>query len=338
MIITRAPLRISFIGGGTDIKEFYERYPGRVLSSTIDKFVYIVANPGVFSRQFIIKYSETEIVDFPSEFKHDRFKHALIDLEVDNGIEIASFADLPSKTGLGSSSTFSVALMKALYASKGKKISKEDAAQAACKLEIDLLKEPIGKQDQYAAAYGGLNMIQFNQDGTVTVEPIFIDFEFRSALEDHLVLFYTGITREASSVLSEQKGKIDDKFELYKKLSDSVLVFKEKLVARDLRGMAEILHEGWMTKKKLASSITNSATDELYETATHAGAWGGKLLGAGGGGCLLFMAPPEDHVGLKKALEDKAKQLGLGDARIIKFSLSHSGVDVLFNSSHNNHV
>lgn len=339
MIITRAPLRISFVGGGTDIAQFYSKYPGRVISTTIDKFVYVVANPGVFSKQFIIKYTETEIANHPSEFKHDRFKEALISLGVEEGIEIASFADLPAKTGLGSSSSFSVALMKALYATKGEKISKSKTAEAACGLEIDILKEPIGKQDQYAAAYGGLNMIQFNQDGTVEVEPIFIDFHFKSELEDHMLLFYTGVTRSASGVLSEQKKSMDDKFEMYKKMSDSVLIFKDKLVAKDIKGMATMLHDGWEMKKKLSDGISNKNIDELYNTACAAGAWGGKMLGAGGGGCLFFLASPEKHQAIKHALEAKAKELNLNDATMIKFGLSQSGVDVLFNSSTNyNHV
>lgn len=339
MIITRAPLRISFVGGGTDIKEFYTKYPGRVISTTIDKFVYVVANPGVFSKNFIIKYSETEIAKHPSEFKHDRFKEALIALGVQEGIEVASFADLPAKTGLGSSSSFSVALMKALHASKGEKISKKKTAEAACELEIDILKEPIGKQDQYAAAYGGLNMIQFNQDGSVEVEPIFIDFRFKSELEDHMLMFFTGVTRSASDVLAEQKKSMDDKFEVYKKMSDSVLVFKEKLLKKDIKGMATMLHDGWTMKKTLSEGITNSNVNSLYDSACAAGAWGGKMLGAGGGGCLFFLAPPEKHLAIKHALEDKARELDLKEATMIKFELSQSGVDVLFNSSTNyNHV
>lgn len=339
MIITRAPLRISFVGGGTDIAKFYSKYPGRVISTTIDKFVYVVANPGVFSKKFIIKYSETEIADHPSEFKHDRFKEALVSLGVEDGIEIASFADLPAKTGLGSSSSFSVALMKALYASKGEKISKAKTAEAACELEIDILKEPIGKQDQYAAAYGGLNMIQFNEDGSVEVEPIFIDFQFKSELEDHMLLFFTGVTRSASDVLTEQKKSMDEKFEMYKKMSDSVLLFKEKLLKKDIKGMATMLHDGWIMKKSLSAGISNSSIDSLYELACTTGAWGGKMLGAGGGGCLFFLAPPEKHTAIKHALEAKAKDLNLKDATIIKFGLSQSGVDVLFNSSTNyNHV
>ncbi|MDQ5962365.1 MAG: hypothetical protein QG653_172 [Patescibacteria group bacterium] len=332
MIITRAPLRISFVGGGTDIKEFYSRYPGRVISTTIDKFVYIVSNQNTFSGKYILKYFQTEIANHPSEFKHDRFKEALLHIGIDNGIEIASFADLPSKTGLGSSSSFSVALMKALYANQGKKISKEQAAQSACELEIDILKEPIGKQDQYASAYGGLNVITFNTDGTVDVEPIFMDFKFKSKFENHMMLFFTGMTRSAGSVLGEQKKKIDNNFETYKKMSDSVLEFKDKLLNEDIKGMAEMLHEGWQRKKTLASSITNSETDVLYEKAIKNGAWGGKILGAGGGGCLLFIAPPEKQQKIQEALDAEAKKVGLVDFKRIHFGLTSSGVDILFNS------
>ncbi len=338
MIITRAPLRISFVGGGTDIEDFYKKYTGRVLSVTIDKFVYIVANPGVFSKQFIIKYSETESVFDPKEFKHDRFKEAIIKTGIKEGTEIATFADLPSKTGLGSSSSFSVALMKALYALQGKKLSKEDAAQAACELEIDILKEPIGKQDQYAAAYGGFNIIEFKKDGSVTVEPLFLDYTFKSKLEEHCMLFFTGMTRSASTVLSDQKKKLKDNLETYKKMSDSVPVMKEKLLAQDIKGVAEMLHEGWMQKKSLSSLISNTATDDLYETALKYGAWGGKLLGAGSGGCLLLIVPPEKHAKVRTELEKKATKLKLEGAKDIHFNFTQGGVDVLFNSSQEKYV
>lgn len=333
MIITRAPLRISFVGGGTDIEEFYSRYPGRVISTTIDKFVHIVVNQNTFSGKFIVKYVETESVDHPSAFKHDRFREALVSMNINEGVEIASFADLPAKVGLGSSSSFSVALMKALYAYRGEKISKEKSASAACELEIELLKEPIGKQDQYAAAYGGLNMFTFNTDGSVTVEPVFTDFRFRSKFENHMMLFFTGMTRSAGEILKEQKKSIDDKFETYKQMSDSVLDFVDLIKKEDLKGMAKMLHEGWERKKTLSGSISNGHTDTLYEVAVKAGAWGGKILGAGGGGCLLFMADPKDQQKIQEAIEKKAEELKLEGFKRIKFGLTSSGADILFNSS-----
>jgi D-glycero-alpha-D-manno-heptose-7-phosphate kinase len=333
MIITRAPLRISFLGGGTDIKEFYSKYPGRVISSSIDKFVYVVTNPNTFSNKFVLKYSETENVEKLEDIKHDRFRSALLKANIKYGVEIASFADLPSKTGLGSSSSFSVALSKALNAENGLKLSKSKAAEEACDLEIEILKEPIGKQDQYAASYGGLNVITFNTDGTVLVDPIYLDYTLKSSLESHLMLFFIGITRSAGDVLADQKKKIDDNFEIYKKMSDSVLEFRDKLVSGDFKGMGDMLHEGWMRKRGLGSSVTNSTIDSLYDESIKLGSWGGKLLGAGGGGCLLLMVPPEKQKVFQFELEKSAKSMGLSGFKRINFSLSSSGADVLFNSN-----
>lgn len=336
MIITRAPLRISFVGGGTDIKDFYQKYPGRVISSTIDKHVYTVINYGRLLDSFVIKYMETEKATHPSEFKHSRFRETMLRLNVvEPGLEIASFADLPGNTGLGSSSSFTVALLKAINAHHGIAINKQQAAELACEIEIDILKEPIGKQDQFAAAYGGFNVFQFNPDGTVDVDPIFIDYKVRANLEDHAVLFFTGITRSASTVLSEQKTSMADKFETYKQMSDSVLVFRDKLIAGDMRGMAEMLHEGWERKKSLSGGISTNAIDDLYTEARKLGAWGGKVLGAGGGGCLFFIAPPETHAVIGAGLRAQAEKLGMVGFKKIDFDFSQSGADVLFNSLSN---
>lgn len=333
MIITRAPLRISFVGGGTDIQDFYQKYPGRVISSTIDKHVYTAINHGNLLDSFVIKYMDTETAKHPSEFKHSRFRETMVRLNVVSpGLEIASFADLPGNTGLGSSSSFTVALLKAINAHHGIAISKQQAAELACEIEIDILKEPIGKQDQYAAAYGGFNVFQFNPDGTVDVEPIFIDYKVRADLEDHVLLFFTGITRSASSVLSEQKTTMTEKFETYKQMSDSVLIFKDLLKEGDMQGMAAMLHEGWERKKSLSGAISNSAIDELYLTAQKHGAWGGKVLGAGGGGCLFFIAPPEKHATIGAGLRAQAEKLNLDGFKKIDFDFSQSGSDVLFNS------
>jgi D-glycero-alpha-D-manno-heptose-7-phosphate kinase len=338
MIISRAPLRISFLGGGTDLKDFYSRYPGRVISTTIDKFVYIVVNPGVLLNQFIIKYTETEHAKHPREFKHNLFREALLKLNISQSLEIASFAELPARTGLGSSSSFSVALLKALYAFLGRAVSKAEAARAASELEIEILKDPIGKQDHYAAAFGGFNIFQFNSDGTVEVEQVFLDFQARAALESHLLLYYTGMTRSASSVLLDQRGKILENFETYKKMSDSVLEFKKKLLAGDLKGMAGMLHEGWLMKKSLSSKISNSEINDLYEAGLNAGAFGGKVLGAGGGGCLLLVAPPEKHGQIVAALDQTAAAAGLLDSCRIPLKLIQSGADILFNSTTSNYA
>ncbi len=339
MLISRAPLRISFVGGGTDIKDFYSEYPGRVISTTIDKYVYVVINHAEFLNEFMLKYSQTEIVKNIDDIQHNRFREALKEVGIrSGGMEIASFADLPSKTGLGSSSSFSVALIKALYANKGKKISKEQVAREACKLEIDILKEPIGKQDQYAVAYGGLNIFQFNKDDTVTVEPVFVDFKTQADFEEHMLFFYTGITRSASSVLSEQKSKIKENFEIYKKMSDSVYEFRDKLIAGDFKALGEMLHHAWTWKKKLSSKMSGGEIDALYESALRKGAWGGKVLGAGGGGCLLFLAPPKKHAAIRQELSSVAESFGLKDSRLINFMLTNSGADVLFNTANNDHA
>lgn len=334
MIITRAPMRISFVGGGTDIREFYERYPGRVLSSTIDKYVYIVLNHARLLDMLMVKYSETEIVDSLDNLKHGRFREGLQTMGIAwQGLEIASFADLPVRTGLGSSSSFSVALFKALHAHQDEPIDKIRLAELACALEIDLLKEPIGKQDQYAAAFGGFNVFQFNADGTVDTEPVYIDYKVRAALEEHSFLFFTGITRDTKNVLGEQKNTMADKFEVYKAMSDSVPVFKEKLERGDIRGMAEMLHEGWERKRSLANTISNTILDDLYTSACNGGAWGGKVLGAGGGGCLFFIAPPETHAALLQSLSERAAAAGLNGYKKIEFDFSQSGTDILYNSS-----
>lgn len=332
MIIARAPMRISFVGGGTDLADFYHRYPGRVLSTTIDKFLYLVINSAYHMDKVVVKYNKSEIVNHPSELEHDRFKAALLQFDITRGIEIASMADVSSGTGLGSSSTFSVALMKGLSVYKGQSMSQLGAAEAACRLEIDVLKEPIGKQDQYAAAIGGLNIIQFNPDETVNIEPIFLHYAKVTELENHMLLFYTGLSRAASSVLSEQRAKIEKNFETYKKMSDSVYDFRDKLMVGNIHGLADILQEAWLRKKTLASNVSNLTIDDLYQAGLTAGAWGGKILGAGGGGCLLFLASPSVHQNIRESLGFMAQQKGLIDFKEIFVKLSKGGVEVLLNN------
>ncbi len=336
MLLVRAPLRISFVGGGTDLPDFYHRSTGRVISATIDKFIYLAIKPTPLLNKFIVKYQSVETVFHPRELSHDRIREALLSLGISQGLEVASFADIPAKTGLGSSSSFSVALMKGLCAYKGKTISKNQAAEAASWLEIDRLKEPIGKQDQYAAAHGGFNIFEFNTDDTVGVEPVLLDFKKRALLESHILLFFTGITRAASSVLGEQKSKIDKNFETYKQMAASVYDFKTKLLMGDILGMANMLHEAWARKKSLASNVSSSTIDTLYQSAIHAGASGGKILGAGGGGCLFLLALPEKHDNIRTRLKEAAKQNSLHDFQEIPVKFTQSGTDILFNSMHQN--
>jgi D-glycero-alpha-D-manno-heptose-7-phosphate kinase len=331
MILVRAPLRISFVGGGTDLPQFYEKHPGRVVSATIDKYVYVLVNPTPLVDKFTIKYQKTEIVDHPGQLEHTRLKAALLDLGlVKSGLEVGSFADLPAKTGLGSSSSFSVALLRGLHAHLGRTLSNRQAAEEASRLEIELVQEPIGKQDQYAAAFGGLNIFQFNADGSVDVDPVLVDYRKRAVLEEHLLLFFTGITRPASSVLSEQRSRVDQHLDTYVAMADSVPEFARRVLEGDVRGMAHMLHEGWIRKRTLASSVSSSVLDGLYETGLGSGAWGGKILGAGGGGCLLFLAPPTSHPAVRRALSDRAAKEGLEGFKEIDVHLVQSGTDLVY--------
>jgi D-glycero-alpha-D-manno-heptose-7-phosphate kinase len=333
MIISRAPMRVSFIGGGTDLPEFYTKYQGRVISSAIDKFVSIAINHAPFTNHVAARYSVSEEVDHPSQLKHSRIREVLLGLNISSNIEIASFAPIPAKTGLGSSSSFSVALIKGLHSYLGKKLDKKTAAEEACRLEIDILKEPIGKQDQYAAAYGGFNVLNFNADGSVDVEPVLLDYKKRLALQEHMILIFLGTTRDASSVLSEQRSRTGDNFEILKRMSDSVPVFKDLLLQADFKRAGEMLDEAWSMKKQLASKISNVSIDRLYETAMHNGAWGGKILGAGGAGCLMLFAPPPLRTSLVEQLKKAAFAEGMPGASEIPVSFVQTGAEVLFNST-----
>ncbi len=335
MIIVRAPLRISFVGGGTDLATFYRQSPGRVLSGAIDKYVYVTIAEIPF-KKIAVRYAEGERVDHPRELKHKRIREALLDLGLESHLEIGTFSNLPGQTGLGSSSAFSVALIKGLNLLKKNKIDTATCAEGACRLEIDLVGEPIGKQDQYASAFGGINVIQFNPDESVTVEPQLLGFKERLDLENNLVLFFTGITREAASVLTEQKQKTTSgiNIETLKKMADSVSDFKDALFAGDFKRLGAMLHEGWLRKKSLASNMSNPAIDDLYDSALASGAWGGKILGAGGGGCLLFVVDPQKRGAVEETLRKVARKHGLSDADVIPFSFVHSGVEVVTNSAH----
>jgi D-glycero-alpha-D-manno-heptose-7-phosphate kinase len=332
MIITRAPMRISFLGGGTDLPDFYKRYPGRAISTAIDSYVYIVLNRTPLVHKVSARYSISETVDHPSKLQHTRIKAALLDLDITRNIEIGSFAPLPAKTGLGSSSSFSVALLKGLCAFTGRKTDRREIAEAACRLEIDLLKEPIGKQDQYAAAFGGFNVFQFDANGSVDVKSVLLDYKKSLGLEDHLSLFFTGITRSASSVLSEQKSNIDKKFETLKKMSDSVPEFQDRLLAGDFRGLGEMLHMGWLQKKTLASNVSNGIIDDLYDAGMSAGAWGGKVVGAGGGGCVMFLSSLEKKDAIQKAVSVVAEKNGLHEFSRIPVNFVQSGVEIIYNT------
>ncbi len=321
MIITRTPFRVSFVGGGTDFEEFFRKYPGRVLSTSIDKYIYVTLNPR-FEGNIRVSYSKTENVDHREQIKHPLVRAALEEVGIEKGIEITSVGDIPGKgTGLGSSSSFTVGLLNGLYSFLGKYIPPDVLAEKACHIEINKAKSPIGKQDQYAVAFGGLNLITFNCDGKVEVEPIYLSPKLKEDFQNHLLLFYTGLQRSAYPILSEQKENINKKFEFLKRLSDLVPVFNNYLEKGDFKKMGEIIHQNWLMKKELSSGISNSQIEEMYNLARDSGAWGGKILGAGGGGFLLVIAPPENQPKIKKALQK---------FKLTPFRFSEAGSTIVF--------
>ena len=303
MIITKTPFRVSFAGGGSDMAPFYKKYGGCVLSTSINKYMYLSIHPYFDEGKTLLKYSENELVDAPSKIRHRIFRQVLSDMRV-HGVEISSTADVPGGTGLGSSSAFTVGLLHTLFCYQGKYVSKGKLAELACRVEIEKLGNPIGKQDQYAASYGGLNFIRFNWDDSVTVEPLRMPVDAYRRLERNLVMFYTGETRSANAILAEQKKNIreDIKARNLREMCGLAERMRESLLSGDLSGFGAILHEGWRRKRELAGGISTPAIDELYALALRHGAEGGKLLGAGGGGFLLFYCPEERQAELERAM------------------------------------
>ncbi len=335
MIIVRAPLRISFVGGGTDLSDFYHFSSGKVISATIDKYVYAAINPAPLLKGITARYSITEVVKTPRELKNDRIRETMIYLEIGDNMEIGAFSHLPVGTGLGGSSAFTVTLVKGLSTYLGKRLDKKEVAEIACKIEIDILKEPIGKQDQYAAAFGGFNIFQFNPDETVDVYPILLDYKKRVDLENHMLVFFTGISRQASSVLAEQKTNMHNQIKNLKSMVDLVDLFKKKLMKGDFEALGKLLHENWLKKKLLASKISNQVIDHLYQTGIEGGAWGGKVLGAGGGGCILFLVPLQKKEKIRDTIKLQAQKLKLSDFKEVPVKFVQSGVEIVSNSSFN---
>jgi D-glycero-alpha-D-manno-heptose-7-phosphate kinase len=296
MIISRTPLRISFVGGGTDLPAFYKHDKGAVVSATIDKYIYITVN-GRFDNSIRASYSVTEIVTEVDQLKHELIREAIKMAGLDGGLEITSIGDVPAGTGLGSSSSYTVGLLNALYAYQGVLLPPDMLAKKACQIEIDICGKPIGKQDQYAAAFGGLNYIEFYKD-RVTVCPI-----PNMKVVNNCLLFYLGSVRSADEILEDQRGRLAEKEAVYRKMA--VLAAQMDVFLRngvDKTGM--FLHQNWELKKTLSPLISNPRIDEYYERARKAGAEGGKVSGAGGGGFLLLYAPKNRHSAIKEALSD----------------------------------
>ena len=305
MIISRTPLRVSFLGGGSDLPTYYQRHGGAVLSTAIDQSVYVTVSRK-FDNAVRVSYSRTEEVGHASEVQHPLVREALKMLGIDGGIEITSIADIPAKgTGLGSSSSFTVGLLNALHAYCGRHVPAEKLALESCLIEIERCGEPIGKQDQYAAAFGGFNFIRFHPDERVEVNKIFCSPSAISSLQDRLLFFYTGITRSASGLLQRQSQEIATNARKSQAMANMVRLAEEaytQLCAGNVSTLGEMLHDAWQVKKRLTNGISNAAVDEAYQAAIDAGAKGGKLLGAGGGGFLMLYAEPARHDEIRRAL------------------------------------
>jgi D-glycero-alpha-D-manno-heptose-7-phosphate kinase len=305
MIVSCAPFRVSFAGGGSDIASFYRKSRGAVLSCALAKYSFIVIHPFFSAGKYHLKYNRTELVDRLDEIQHPILREALRMQAIEPGLEIVSVADIPGGTGLGSSSSFAVALINALYAYRGIFRPKDTLASEACILEIERLGEPIGKQDQYAAAFGGVNLIEFERHGGVTVQPLLLPPAVLSALEGNLMLFYTGGQRDARVVLSEQVAAIENDAAVVARMQqmvDLAYEMRDLLLAGKLDAFGDALHRGWEMKRSISAQISTSAIDDLYAQARAAGALGGKLAGAGGGGFLLLYCPRAAQARVRKAL------------------------------------
>jgi len=321
MIISRTPFRVSFAGGGTDLAAFYRAEAGAVTSCTIDKYMFITVNKR-FDATIRVSYSRTEIVDRVEDLAHPIVREAMQLTGLTRGLEITSIADLPAGTGMGSSSAFTVGLLNALHAYAGRHTSAEQLAEEACRIEIDLLGEPIGKQDQYAAAYGGLNHIRFNPDETVFVDPVISSPGTRDELDANLLLFYTGMTRPAAQVLAKQEEDTAAKRDVLARMRDIAEAMAKALQAgRRLNRFGELLHEAWLLKRSVADGITNPEIDRWYQAARDAGALGGKVLGAGGGGFLLFFVERQNQDAVRGAL---------ADLRELPFHLEPQGSKIIY--------
>ena len=326
MILVRSPLRISLGGGGTDLPSYYSKYGGFFISAAIDKYVYVMMNR-MFKPGFLVKYSQLEQVNEIGEIKHPIIRTVLFrHMPNESAIELSSTADIPAGTGLGSSGSFTSALLKAVASFNRTIIPQYELAEEACNIEINILKEPVGKQDQYIAVYGGITCFEIDTSGKVSVHPLNIDEDTRVDLEDNLMMFFTGYSRDASTVLKTQddstKNKEKDMIDNLNFVKTIGIKSKELLEKGNIVEFANLMNEHWEYKKKRASAMSNKQIDDLYELALHNGALGGKLIGAGGGGFLMFYA--QDKQKLRQAMRGEGLQE-------VRFRFDFSGTSVMWN-------
>lgn len=322
MIIVQTPLRVSFFGGGTDFPTYYLEEGGAVLSSAIDKYIFVTIK-NRFDKKIRVGYTSTEMVDHIDQINHNLIREALRKTGLDHGIEITTMGDIPSEgSGLGSSSTVTVGALHAMYAYQGEIVTAGQLAEEACQIEIDVLKKPIGKQDQYIAAYGGLRFIEFHQDGTITSERIRISESDLRTLNENFLLFFTGISRKADTILKEQEENIAQRLEILRQLKKMAFTARIELETSNLDALGEQMHQSWLLKKQLAGSISNGVINDMYQAARKAGAIGGKITGAGGGGFLLLYCPHDKQAAVRSALCSLQE---------LPFRLEHDGTKVIFN-------
>lgn len=324
MIISETPLRISLAGGGTDLRGYYKNHDGFVLSTAIDKYVYVIVKER-FDDLIYVDYSIKEIVSNINHIQHDLVRETAILTGLDKGFEVMMLADIPSEgSGLGSSSSLSVGLLNAFYQYKGIQVTAKQLAEEACKIEIDILKRPIGKQDQYIAAYGGLKSFKFCKDESVEVQDINIDSDTKRRLGSNLLLFFTKVTRKASSILEEQSGKINDTVQFHHNIKELGHKAVEAVKNHDIDKIGEYLKLNWEWKKQLASNVSNDEIEKMHDIALNNGALGAKISGAGGGGFLLVYCERNNQDKLRNAMHDY---------RELPFLLEKFGSKIIFNQS-----
>lgn len=322
MIIVQTPLRISFFGGGTDFEDYFMQEGGCVLSTSIDKYIFVTIKSR-FDQKLRVGWTQTEMVDHVDEISHELIREALKMTQIGSGVEITTMGDIPSQgSGLGSSSTVTVGALHSMYSLKGELVSAKQLAEEACKIEIGVLGKPIGIQDQYIAAYGGLRYFEFCPNGEIKTEKINLDPTTWRLLNNNTMLFYTGVTRKADNILSEQRSNIRSRQEILNEMKKLVYVARTELEQGNPEAMGTLLDHGWQLKKQMASKVSNPTLDEMYDTAIKAGAIGGKISGAGGGGFLLLYCPQEKQEKLRYALR------GLQE---LEFNLEPDGSKIIFN-------
>ena len=324
MIVIQTPLRVSLFGGGTDFKSFYLSEGGCVLTTAINKYVFVTIKQR-FDEKLRVGYTRTEIVDTVTDIQHELIREAFRTTGITEAIEITTMGDIPAGSGLGSSSAVTVGALHAMHTYLNHLVTAEQLAQEACEIEIETLHKLIGIQDQYITAYGGIRFIEFNSTGQVNCERVAISPKLASRLDENLLLFFTGVTRSASTILGEQQNNIQNRLPVLRKLREMAIIARQELQRGNLDAIGLLLDESWEFKKQLASGISNSSIDEVYHRAKKAGALGGKITGAGGGGFLLLYCPLQYRDSVRVALSD---------LRELPFELEPNGSSVILNHRH----